>query len=234
MNDKDKKSLKPSFIHDVPGDSPAPMANVKAIAEQDDKVAKPRMNQSTREILKCIIVLSLIAVVAGALLGTVNYFTYVDNDAAALEEIALYYSVQKNDVKRAQSREISAEGANGSIKSAYEVASKNAFVYRAEGKEAYKGTLEILVYVENDKITKIVAAAHSETQGIGTQALDEAHFSKYYGVDLNQIQAFSLVQSTGANNSDIESISGATKSSKAVNNAINAVVYAHKNGGGGQ
>ena len=47
---------------------------------------KKAMNESTKDVLKCIIVLTAIALVAGLLLGTVNYFTYVDSDSAMLKK----------------------------------------------------------------------------------------------------------------------------------------------------
>lgn len=47
----------------------------------------------TRDVVMCIVVLAAIALVAGVLLGAMNWLTYVDPEAAILEQVAGYYSV---------------------------------------------------------------------------------------------------------------------------------------------
>lgn len=215
------------------------MANVKAMHEEASG-GKKGLSQSTRDILKCIIVLTVIAVFAGALLGAVNVITYTDPEMAKLTEIASEYALSASDVTKAENRIINSEGAKGYIASAYEVEKKSAAVYHAVGKGAYKGSVELLVFVENDIISAITVYKQSETQGIGSKVLDPSYLSRYIGVNLNLIDTFvksgggdtsGATKPAGAKN-EIEFISGATKTSVGVFNAINAAVYAHKNYGG--
>ncbi|MEG1663611.1 MAG: hypothetical protein RR338_06450, partial [Clostridia bacterium] len=44
------------------------------------KKKKKKLSMSSKDILKCIVVLSLIALVGGVLLGVINWLTYVDPD----------------------------------------------------------------------------------------------------------------------------------------------------------
>ena len=63
---------------------------------------KKAMNESTKDVLKCIIVLTAIALVAGLLLGTVNYFTYVDSDSAMLKKISETYGVSDSQIEKSE------------------------------------------------------------------------------------------------------------------------------------
>ncbi len=202
------------------------MANVKAMRSGDKK----RLPDSTRDVLRCVIVLTAIALCAGVLLGVVNIFTYVDSESVMLDEIASYYHISSDEVEKAPQRVLTSSKVNGYVVSAYEVQSANAAVYCSVGKEAYSGTIELLVFVENDIVTKVAVFQHSETQGIGTNVLNESYLSKYQGINLLEIESF--VNDNSGESGDIEFLSGATKTSKGVFNAMNAVVYAHKNYGG--
>ena len=65
----------------------------------------------------------------------------------------------------------------------------------------YKGNVEMMIGVNSEgKIEGIQTVSHSETQGLGTKALDEAYISQFYGSD----------------NSGVEAIVGATRTSNAV------------------
>ncbi|MDD4839626.1 MAG: FMN-binding protein [Clostridia bacterium] len=227
----------------------AGMANLKAMAEtKNGDEPKRKLSRSTRDILKCIIVLTVIAVFAGALLGTINYLTYVDADAAIISEIASHYSVSSELVRKDESRIISQDGAKSYIEDCFVVLKAvgsvgdgtpsignpidvDAIIYRAVGSGAYSGTVELLVFVSDDVVTDITVYAQEETKGIGSKALAVSHLSQYIGVNLSDVESF-VKSNDGTADSDIEFISGATKTSTAVNNALNAVLYAYNNFGG--
>ena len=78
---------------------------------------KKAMSESTKDILKCIIVLTAIALVAGVLLGVVNFFTYVDPDAAMLEEIGETYGVGSSQIEKANDRVINKSGEKSYVNS---------------------------------------------------------------------------------------------------------------------
>lgn len=218
------------------------MANLKLLADEKERREgkAPKISKSTHDILKCIIVLTLIAVVSGGVLGVFNYITYVDADAAIVTEIGSYFSLSNDYVKKYYPVEpMAPEGAKSYIKACFivvenpeDINSVSAVVYHAVGSGAYSGTVELLVYVQNDKISNITVYAQSETNGIGTKALESSYLAKYKDINLKEIEGF--VRSTDeTTQSNIKFISGATKTSKAVNNALNAVVYAYKKNYGG-
>ena len=64
----------------------------------------------TKDVIMCVVVLVAIALVAGVLLGVMNWVTYVDPDAAILSQLAGYYGVDSSLVSKAEDRVINAGG----------------------------------------------------------------------------------------------------------------------------
>ena len=79
--------------------------------------------------------------------------------------------------------------------------------------EGYGGTLKVAVTMDGEKITRVAVTSHSETEGIGTRAIADLP---------NKIVA--------ANSADVDVVSGATVTSK----AIMAAVKNAMSGGGAQ
>lgn len=72
----------------------------------------------------------------------------------------------------------------------------------------------------------------SETPGLGMKVEEEDFYSQFEG---KQVDAFSVVKTEPAADNEIEAITGATISSKAVANAVNAaLVYCQNSLGGAQ
>lgn len=217
------------------------MANLKHLAEEKERregKTPKRVSQSTRDILKCIIVLTMIGVIAGVILGAVNFVTYVDADAAIMSEIGARYSLESENVKKDDARAIAPDGAKSFIKASFAVfedandeGSLKAVVYHAVGSGAYSGTVELLVFVENDIVKEITVYSHSETNGIGTKVFEDSHLAKYKGINIKGMKSF-VRSSDETVEGNVMFVSGATKTSTGVHNALNAVVYAYNNYGG--
>lgn len=95
-------------------------------------------------------------------------------------------------------------------------------VYLVVGKEGYAGNVQMLIALENDVIVKMQCYASSETKKSAEKIFNDGYYApEYYGRNLaEQAEALVLIDNDG--NGDI-SKSGATKTSNAVLNAVNAL-----------
>ena len=78
--------------------------------------------------------------------------------------------------------------------------------------KGYGGDLSVDVTFENDKITKVEVTSHSETDGIGTRAIDELPSAI-----------------VNANGTEVDIVSGATVTSDAIITAVNLAVKEYNN-----
>ena len=91
----------------------------------------------TRDVVMCIVVLAAIALVAGVLLGAMNWLTYVDPEAAILERVAGYYSVSADAVVSVPERVVSEGSSYVSGCYAVETGSGTVYVYHAVGIDSF-------------------------------------------------------------------------------------------------
>lgn len=182
----------------------------------------------TRDVVMCIVVLAAIALVAGVLLGAMNWLTYVDPEAAILEQVAGYYSVSADAVASVPERVVSEGSSYVSGCYAVETGSGTVYVYHAVGSGAKSGTLEVLVHIGADgEITEIEEYSQSETAGYFKKVFD-ANRTKYIGKNVAELGSFDLV-GTVVDDNDIDKVSTATLTSTGLNNAVNAAAYAFNN-----
>lgn len=158
-------------------------------------------------MLKGVLVLALIALCSGLLLGIFNIITYVDPLQSAYDRFAA-------DTGKTFSKMEDEVGKNfGDSAVIYCAVSDdgNTQAFLAEGGGGYGGKVRLYVYVEDAKIRSITVGEHSETF---MNKLESANFyANFIGKDvisLNPLEA--------------DDVSGASKSSAAVRNAVNAVV----------
>ena len=182
----------------------------------------------TRDVVMCIVVLAAIALVAGVLLGAMNWLTYVDPEAAILEQVAGYYSVSADAVVSVPERVVSEGSSYVSGCYAVETGSGTVYVYHAVGSGAKSGTLEVLVHIGADgEITEIEEYSQSETAGYFKKVFD-TNRTKYIGKNVAELGSFDLVD-TVVDDNDIDKVSTATLTSTGLNNAVNAAAYAFNN-----
>ena len=184
------------------------------------------------EIFMIALVLVVIAGIAGALLGLVNHFTKVDAEELVARKASAVYAgeLKSFPLQEGIGSEIRSEG--GRVFGVYvpkDPSVKDVYVLCAEGEGAYKGTLKLLVNITGGKITKIATYEANETPGLGSKALQENYFKQYYGAEIKpDFPGFVLVKSAPAGGGEVKAVSGASKSSTAVTNAVNAAAEWYK------
>ena len=179
---------------------------------------------------KNISVLFVVALVSVALLAVLNQVTKdkieaaetqarnevyqsVYSDAAAFEEQEFSYTpedetIVMNTVLQANSSD------NQKIGYVFDVTSKNG----------YGGDVQIAVGITNEgEITAFKVIAASETPGLGAKSMEDEYASQFSKLSALSHIAFSK---TGANrdNNEIDAISGATITTTATTNAVNAAI----------
>lgn len=104
-------------------------------------------------------------------------------------------------------------------------ASGNAvgYVISSTSKDGFGGEVKITVGIDGDnKITGIAFLSLSETPGLGMNATNPEFAGQFSG---KPAQALSVVKGGGAGDTEINAMSGATITSNAVTNAVNAATY---------
>ena len=105
------------------------------------------------------------------------------------------------------------------------------YVITVTAKDGSQGNITFSVGIKNDgtvngySITDI-----AETPGLGMKAQEEAFYSQFEG---KNVSSFTVVKSATTADNEIESISGATITSKAMANGVNACIAYFQNVLGG-
>lgn len=188
------------------------------------------------DILKCTLVLVLIAGIAGILLGVINWATYVDPDGVIIDKVAQYFEVDASNVQK--SEELGAyDNINACFVAKDDGGAEIGYCYYSVGTGAKDGTLTLLVYIGADGIIKeIVAYEQGETAGY-FKRVEDANKSKYVGLDTATVDELVLVKNKDENslaNGEINAVSQATRTSTGYHNAIAAAVNAYKRGVAGR
>ena len=197
--------------------------------EVRDGAAAKRKPVFHKDIFACIIVLVAIALVAGVLLGALNYLTYVDPDAAIAGEVAGIYGVGEDKVVADSSLAVNPDGASSKVLNAFRITaddgSTRGVAYYVSGTGAYSGTVELVVCVEDGIVTAISVYSHSETASMGGKVLKDENLAKFVGTDLSEMTDYGSSGANDAKESDIY-ISSATLTTRAVLNAVRTAAYA--------
>lgn len=185
------------------------------------------------KIIKNALVLMAFSLVLGFVLGAVYKITEPVIAEATLRKEMEAYKVVFEDAdtfrevvvdEQAASKVMTDGNFPDEINKAFEAvdASGNplGYVIQLTTKDGYSGGIVMVVGVTADgTINGFSVTAHSETSGLGTKAFDPAYADQFKGI-------------AAADVSGVATISGATKTSSAVINAINAAVaYATSLGG---
>ena len=177
-----------------------------------------------RDIIKTTIPLFVICIVTGLCLSYVNSIT----KAPIARRIMEASELKKAEVlKEAQSftelkipEKIS--GKNNIITAAFKGVNSGktaGFVFNVSPK-GYGGPIDVTVGIGVDgSVTGVKLGENKETPGLGTKAAEAPFITQYGGKNIKAI--FELVKKPPAGN-QIQAISGATISSRAVNSAVQA------------
>ena len=180
--------------------------------------------ENVKYVCRIVLPLFIICVCVVAVLAAINALTapvIADNNERALNEsLAAFYG---DDIK--------AEPVNGSfdssVKTVYRVKKNDAdvgYCFDVTGSGAYKGRIEVLVALDGEgKIIGISNVKNGETPSIGGKVLAEGGVKdNYIGASFDTLPAFSEV-----------SLSGATRTSTALQNAVKNAFDAYKSLTGG-
>lgn len=187
------------------------------------------------DVIKCTLVLVIIACVAGAVLGAVNYLTYVDPDAVIKETVAGFYSASSEEITKL---DYSYEVGASKVLATYEASGKG-YCFYTSGAHAKDGSIELLVYIDSEGIIKgIDVYEQGETAGYFDK-VESANKAKYLNVDVDDISGFAMKGSksdfnniSDENAKVIDAVASATYTSSGYHNAIAIAVAAYKNIGG--
>ena len=156
--------------------------------------------------VKSIIVLSVICLVSSALLGGVNYFTapVIEKTTKERSEAACF-EVMANG-QAFEEYDFDSSAVSSSVKEVYKEKNGAGYVIKVSTK-GYDSGLVIMCGISSDgKITGTKILSSNETPSIGGRLADSSFGARYNGKDTNNLQ--------------IETVTGATLTSKGYYNAI--------------
>lgn len=183
------------------------------------------------KIIKNTLILTIITLVAGVGLGFVYEITKdpiaMAQDKAKKEAWqAVFPEADLNDFKLAELDEAAASeaveklGIKATVDEACTVG-ETGYVITATAKEGYGGDIQITVGITEDgTVNGVSILSISETAGLGMRATDPAFYGQYEG---KQAEKF-VVSKDGGNGEPIDALSGATITSRAVTDAVNATL----------
>ncbi|MGL5151030.1 MAG: RnfABCDGE type electron transport complex subunit G [Clostridium sp.] len=178
-----------------------------------------------RENLKLGAILLVITSIAGLLLGFANDLTkdaIFENSKLNKEDLA-YIMPEATGISDSKLKETDIiteifEAKNGETQIGY--------VFKVTTK-GFHGPVDIVVAISNDdKITGIKVQAHGETPGLGARIEEDGFLSKFRNLGITE--DIQIVKTSPTKESEVEGISGASVSSKAVGTAVNDAMRFYK------
>ena len=185
------------------------------------------------KIVKNALVLMAFSLVLGFVLGAVYKITEpIIAEATLRKEMEAYKVVFADadtfnavEVDAAAAEKVMADGGFPDvINKAFEAVDANnnvlGYVVQLTTKDGYAGGIVMVVGITKDGVVNgFSVTAHQETSGLGTKAFDAAYADQFKGIPAADVAG-------------VSTISGATLTSTAVKNGINAAVaYANSLGG---
>lgn len=203
-----------------------------------------------KDMFKDAIILFVITLVAGLSLGVVYNVTKTPRakqeqnakneaykavfaEAADFEEYSLDEKTAKeiaNYIVAADTEDVKSNGATNINATVDEImiakdesGNKLGYVITVTDNEAYDGNIQFSVGITNDKTVKGISyLSISETPGLGMKAKEESFMNQYKDKNVDFFQ-YSKTGKTADN--EIDAISGATITSNAVTNGVNAAIF---------
>jgi electron transport complex protein RnfG len=171
-------------------------------------------------IIKDALILFAITVCSGLLLG----LTYtVTKEPIAMQQIKIRDAALNSVIEEATFEQIDQDlSKQPIITEIYEAHRNNEIVgyaFKLVSEEGYGGNIELIVGINIDStISGIDIIKHNETPGLGANADNDKFKNQFVGKPTKQLN---VVKDGADTDTDIDALSGATISSKAVTNAVN-------------
>lgn len=202
---------------------------------------------NTKKIVHDAVILTAFTLVLGFLLGLVYEITkkpIADANAAAAQAAyrevfadAESFEALEGFDKNAATEAVVAAGYTDSIDD-IQVAkdasgTQIGYVITVTAKDASQSTITFSVGIQNDgTVNGYSVTSIAETPGLGMKVEEESFYSQFQG---KLVDTFNVVKSAPVADNEIEAISGATISSKAMANGVNAALtYFRSELGGAQ
>ena len=177
-------------------------------------------------IIKNALILTIITLIAGLGLGFVYEIT--KNPIAQAQEKAKKEAWQAGftdvDAKIAD-KAIKSVGAKATVDEVCKAGDKG-YVITTTDKEGYGGDIQITVGITSDgTVNGISILSISETAGLGMKAKEPKFYNQYKGKKAEKF----VVSKDGGDGEQIDAISGATITSRAVTGAVNVALAYYQN-----
>lgn len=180
---------------------------------------------------RCVLVLMIVTVVSCGLLAVLNGVLKVTDEERTARAITKVYGslVEYDDLGVTDEQR---ENAYGTVESVYLVGSD--YLIKATGTNGYKGgtvTMWSVFTVESGTIQAISKVLiESNTKQTLMSSLDGAFLTAYTNAGTEFLNGDGIFAATDADADDIKNVAGgATKSSTAADNAVNAALYYMRN-----
>ena len=188
-------------------------------------------------IIKNALILTIITLIAGLGLGFVYEIT--KNPIAQAQEKAKKEAWQAVftdvDANAFEAQDVDAKIADKAIKSVGAKATVDevckagdkGYVITTTDKEGYGGDIQITVGITSDgTVNGISILSISETAGLGMKAKEDSFSSQFAG---KQVESFEVTKTGATSDNQIDAISGATITSRAVTGAVNVALAYYQN-----
>lgn len=188
------------------------------------------------KIVKNTLILTLITVIAGFLLGAVYEITktpIAQAQETAKKEAwqAVFSDVKLDDFKaedvdqKAADKAVKDMGVNATIDEVC-TAGDAGYVITTTDKDGFGGNIQITVGIKKDgTINGVSILSISETAGLGMKATEPSFYNQY----VNKQDDKFVVSKDGGDGEQIDALSGATITSRAVTGAVNAALGYYQN-----
>ena len=184
-------------------------------------------------ILKSCIVLFIVSSVCVTALAYVNEITKEPiKKQIEIAEIQAYNKIFPNaDDFKKNEKTVSTEGAVQEITSAYNSGALIGYVVKLDQK-GYGGSISLMVGIENNgSVSGIEVLSHSETPGLGASIKESWFQDRYAGKNKFPLH---VTKSASPAENEIDAITSATISTRAVTDAVNAAYEWFETEGGGR
>lgn len=188
------------------------------------------------KIVKNTLILTLITVIAGFLLGAVYEVTktpIAQAQETAKKEAwqAVFSDVKLGDFKaedvdqKAADKVVKDMGVNATIDEVC-TAGDAGYVITTTDKDGFGGNIQITVGIKKDgTINGVSILSISETAGLGMKATEPSFYNQYVNKQADKF----VVSKDGGDGEQIDALSGATITSRAVTGAVNAALGYYQN-----
>lgn len=167
-------------------------------------------------------ILLIITAIAGLLLGAAHSITL---EPIAKQEQMTKAAAMRETLPKAQEFKVKEVSLDGIIKEVNEGTSSgktSGFAIKVAPK-GYGGAVELMVGISTEgKVEGIKVLSHSETPGLGANAPQPKFSGQFSGKPINK--ELVVVKKSPSADNEIEAITGATITSKAVTNGVNEAV----------